>query len=141
MPTREARIKDPLQDKPTNLVIRFSAPMVNQAAPASWPPSSEVVDKDFNCPAAQQDNECKDCRMCWDPKIKTIRYLFEAILGLNFLNITKILGLKLSTKLLSYIFSIIGPKLNVSKQARENLHLAFPIIKKSVINSIILKMW
>ena len=74
LPTREAWIKDYLAEKPNNLVIRFSAPMVNQAAPASWPHSSEVVEKDFNCPASQQDNECKDCRMCWDPEIKTIRY-------------------------------------------------------------------
>jgi hypothetical protein len=44
LPTREAWIKDHLQDKPNNLVIRFSAPMVNQRAPASWPNSSEVVD-------------------------------------------------------------------------------------------------
>ena len=43
MPTREAWIKDHLQDKPNNLVIRFSAPMVDQRAPASWPNSSEVV--------------------------------------------------------------------------------------------------
>jgi hypothetical protein len=74
LPTREAWIKDHLKDKPNNLVIRFSAPMVNQRAPESWPHSSEVVEKDFNCPASQQDNECKDCRMCWNPEIKTIRY-------------------------------------------------------------------
>jgi|TARA_R100000008_G_scaffold77377_1_gene57776 hypothetical protein len=74
MPTREAWIKHFLKDKPDNLVIRFSAPMVNQRAPESWPNSSEVVDKDFNCPASLQDNECKDCRKCWDPEIKTIRY-------------------------------------------------------------------
>ena len=74
LPTREAWIKDHLTAKPDNLVIRFSAPMVNQRAPQSWPHSSEVVDKDFNCPASQQNNECKDCRMCWDPEIKTIRY-------------------------------------------------------------------
>ena len=74
LPTREAWIKKPLHDKPNNLVIRFSAPMVIQPAPGSWPNSSEVVDKDFNCPASLQDNECKDCRKCWDPEIKTIRY-------------------------------------------------------------------
>jgi len=74
LPTREAWIKAFLPECPGNLVIRFSAPMVNQAAPASWPNSSEVVDKNFNCPASIQDNECKDCRMCWNPKIKTIRY-------------------------------------------------------------------
>ena len=49
LPTREAWIKDHLTDKPNNLVIRFSAPMVNQRAPASWPNSSEVVDKVFTC--------------------------------------------------------------------------------------------
>ena len=74
LPTREAWIKAFLPECPDNLVIRFSAPMVNQRAPESWPNSSEVVDKDFNCPASLQDNECKDCRMCWNPEIKTIRY-------------------------------------------------------------------
>ena len=74
MPTREAWIKDHLKDKPNNLVIRFSAPMVNQRAPASWPNSSEVVDSGASCPAASQDNECRDCRQCWDPKIKTVSY-------------------------------------------------------------------
>ena len=74
MPTREAWIKDHLHDKPDNLVIRFSAPMVNQPAPASWPNSSEVSEVRFNCPASLQDNECRDCRKCWNPKIKTIIY-------------------------------------------------------------------
>ena len=74
LPPREAWIKDHLTDKPDNLVIRFSAPMVNQAAPASWPNSSEVSEVRFNCPASLQDNECRDCRKCWNPKIKTIIY-------------------------------------------------------------------
>ncbi len=74
MPTREAWIKDHLTDKPNNLVIRFSAPMVDQRAPASWPNSSEVVTSGANCPAAQQDNECRDCRNCWNSDIKVIKY-------------------------------------------------------------------
>ena len=74
LPTREAWIKKHLQDKPDNLVIRFSAPMVDQRAPDSWPHSSEVVKEGGNCPAPQQDNDCRDCRLCWDSKIKTIRY-------------------------------------------------------------------
>ena len=74
MPTREAWIKDHLQGKPNNLVIRFSAPMVNQRAPESWPNSSEVVEAGATCPAAKQDNECRDCRACWDATIKTISY-------------------------------------------------------------------
>ena len=82
LPTREAWIKKHLQHKPNNLVIRFSAPMVDQLAHASWPNSSSVITKDqpwFGatskvCPASQQDNECKDCRMCWNPEIKNISY-------------------------------------------------------------------
>ena len=74
MPTREAWIKDHLDSKPDNLVIRFSAPMIDQAAPASWPNSSEVVTEGATCPAPQQDNSCGDCRNCWNPEIKTIKY-------------------------------------------------------------------
>jgi hypothetical protein len=74
MPTREAWIKDHLQDKPNNLVIRFSAPMVDQRAPASWPNSSEVVTSGANCPAPKQNNECGTCRNCWDASIKTVSY-------------------------------------------------------------------
>mgnify|MGYP003142134635 CR=1 FL=1 len=74
LPTREAWIKAFLPECPENLVIRFSAPMVDQTAPASWPNSSEVVTAGATCPAAQQNNECRDCRACWDSNIKTIKY-------------------------------------------------------------------
>ena len=74
MPTREAWIKDHLDSNPDNLVIRFSAPMIDQAAPASWPNSSEVVTEGATCPAPQQGNSCGDCRNCWNPEIKTIKY-------------------------------------------------------------------
>ena len=74
LPTREAWIKAFLPECPENLVIRFSAPMVDQEAPASWPNSSEVVTAGATCPAAQQDNEFRDCRACWDSNIKTIKY-------------------------------------------------------------------
>ena len=74
MPTREAWIKDHLDSKPDNLVIRFSAPMIDQAAPASWPNSSEVVTEGATCPAPKQNNSCGDCRNCWNPEIKTIKY-------------------------------------------------------------------
>ena len=83
LPTREAWIKDHLQAKPENLVIRFSAPMVDQRAPESWPNSSSVITKDHpwfsatsrSCPAPKQNNECKSCRACWDKKIKNVAYL------------------------------------------------------------------
>ena len=74
MPTREAWVKDHLNRAPSNLVIRFSAPMVDQAAPASWPNTSTVVTSGATCPSAQQDNQCKDCRNCWNSEIKNISY-------------------------------------------------------------------
>ena len=74
MPTREAWIKDHLNRAPSNLVIRFSAPMVDQAAPASWPNTSTVVTTNATCPSAQQGNICGDCRNCWNKEIKNISY-------------------------------------------------------------------
>ncbi len=74
MPTREAWIKDHLNRAPSNLVIRFSAPMVDQAAPASWPNTSTVVTINATCPSAQQGNICGDCRNCWNSEIKNISY-------------------------------------------------------------------
>ena len=74
LPTREAWIKQHLHDKPDNLVIRFSAPMIDQAAPESWPNTSTVVTSGASCPAPEQNNECRDCRQCWDPGIKNISY-------------------------------------------------------------------
>ena len=74
MPTREAWVKDHLASKPDNLVVRFSPPMIGQEN-TTWPNSSMVVDRGFHtCPAPAQDNECRDCRQCWDPKIKTVSY-------------------------------------------------------------------
>jgi len=74
MPTREAWVKDHLDRAPSNLVIRFSAPMIDQAAPASWPNTSTVVTAQATCPAPHQDNQCKDCRNCWNSEIKNISY-------------------------------------------------------------------
>ena len=74
MPTREAWVKHFLPLAPANLTIRFSAPMVDQAAPASWPTTSTVVTSGATCPAPTQDNECKDCRACWDPAVKNVAY-------------------------------------------------------------------
>ena len=74
MPTREAWIKDHLSSCPDNLVIRFSSPMVDQPPVDSWPNTSTVSTKSRTCPAPDQDNECKDCRACWDPLVKNIEY-------------------------------------------------------------------
>ena len=73
--------------------------------------------------------------------IKTIRYFFEAILGLIFLIITKSLGLNLSRNIMSFSISFIGPKLRITNKAKENLSIAFPKITNERKNKIILNMW
>ena len=74
MPTREAWVKDHLASCPDNLIIRLSAPMIDQAAPDSWPHTSTVVTSGRTCPAPDQGNQCKDCRACWDKDVKNIAY-------------------------------------------------------------------
>ena len=74
MPTREAWIKQHLHDKPANLVIRLSSPMVDQGPVSSWPNTSTVVTSGATCPAPKQNNECGTCRNCWNPEIKNISY-------------------------------------------------------------------
>ena len=74
MPTREAWTKHFLPLCPDNLIIRFSAPMVDQAAPASWPNTSTVVKTGASGPAPQQNNECRDCRACWSKDVKNVAY-------------------------------------------------------------------
>ena len=73
MPTREAWVKDHLDSKPDNLVIRFSPPMIGQEN-TTWPNSSMVVLKDASCPAPSQGGKCGDCRQCWDPSVKVVSY-------------------------------------------------------------------
>ena len=73
MPTREAWIKDHLDRKPKNLVVRFSPPMIGQQVD-SWPNSSAVVESGATCPAPSQGGKCGDCRQCWDPAVKVVKY-------------------------------------------------------------------
>ena len=73
MPTREAWIKDHLDRKPDNLVIRFSPPMIGQRN-ESWPNSSMVVTENATCPAPAQGGKCGSCRQCWDPEVKIVSY-------------------------------------------------------------------
>jgi len=100
LPTREAWIKHFLPECPDNLVIRFSAPMVDQDAPGSWPTTSTVTSShnSENCPAFRTDKtgtvhtleafdtmtkekkkdldlgHCGSCRRCWDPEVKNVAY-------------------------------------------------------------------
>ena len=100
LPTREAWVKHFLPQCPDNLVIRFSAPMVDQTAPASWPTTSTVTSShnNENCPAFRTDKtgtvhtlqafdtmtkekkkdldlgHCGSCRRCWNPEVKNVAY-------------------------------------------------------------------
>ena len=73
MPTREAWIKNHLDSKPDNLVIRFSPPMIGQRND-SWPNSSMVVETGATCPAPSQGGKCGSCRQCWDSTVKVVSY-------------------------------------------------------------------
>ena len=76
LPTREAGILSTIdaQSVPDNLIIRLSATKVDGPAPKSWPWTSTVTTAKASCPAPQQDNQCKDCRACWDKEVQNVSY-------------------------------------------------------------------
>ena len=75
LPTREAWTQKYLDQVPGNLTLRFSMPMVDQEAAGNWKNTSTVVSgKGRTCPAPDQNNECGDCRACWDPEVKNVAY-------------------------------------------------------------------
>ena len=63
---------------PENVVIRYSATMVDQAPPESWQHSSAVIKSidaiGHECPAPTQQGKCGECRACWDKNVKTVSY-------------------------------------------------------------------
>jgi hypothetical protein len=81
IPTKEHKIwKNALKKKalPENVVLRFSAYMVNKAPSNNWQWSSAVTDNNtifgVECNAPKQNGKCLDCRACWDKNVKTVTY-------------------------------------------------------------------
>jgi len=79
LPTREYRyVLEYLKSHgpfPENLTVRLSAHMVNKIAPNHGMPTSTVVtDDSYTCPASRQNNECRDCRACWNPNVSNVAY-------------------------------------------------------------------
>ena len=83
LPTREVKIvSDYLKiykTFPGNLAVRVSSPMVNGQPLPSFPNTSTVhsAGKKWygkKCIAYKQDNQCKDCRVCWNTKVKNVSY-------------------------------------------------------------------
>lgn len=82
IPTREYKMVENVlknRKRPKNLALRLSAHMVDKPGPKSLAKKlgvqiSTVKTKNYSCPASQQDNQCKDCRKCWNTKIMDISY-------------------------------------------------------------------
>ena len=75
LPTREAKFLPLSTDSiPKNLIIRLSGHKIDKPAAGFWPWTSTVVTVEKSCPAAEQDNQCKDCRACWDRSTANIAY-------------------------------------------------------------------
>ena len=84
LPTREAKIVKEYTkeygDFPSNLIVRVSATMIDGKPHKFHIHTSTVVSEskkavDWVCPSNQQDNECKDCRACWDKDVKDVAYI------------------------------------------------------------------
>ena len=60
-----------------NVTVRPSALFFNAPAPripGLSAGSTAADDGSFTCPASKQDNECRDCRACWDAPATPISY-------------------------------------------------------------------
>ena len=65
---------------PKNLIVRVSSPKIDQAPIKHYQNTSTVhTGKPFGreCIAYKQNNECKECRACWNPRIKNISYKYH----------------------------------------------------------------
>ena len=71
-----SRIKE--EDIPKNLVLRVSGIKINGQPPKFWKWTSTVHKNKkpigHECPAYKQGGECKDCRACWNHKVKQVSY-------------------------------------------------------------------
>ena len=75
LPTREPWVQKIEKEKiPKNLCIRVSGTMIDGPSSKAWPWTSTVSTTNRSCPAADQGNECRDCRQCWDRNALNITY-------------------------------------------------------------------
>ena len=70
------RIKE--EDIPKNLVLRVSGIKIDGQPPKFWKWTSTVHKNKkpigHECPAYKQGGKCKDCRACWNHKVKQVSY-------------------------------------------------------------------
>lgn len=74
LPTKEPRFAK--GDAPANLIVRVSAPHVDQPAPKGYAHTSTVVTNKAaaTCRAFERQGKCGPCRLCWDPTVKNVAY-------------------------------------------------------------------
>ena len=73
LPTKEPRFAK--GNVPPNLIVRVSAPHIDQPAPNHAYTSTVVSDKSkATCRAFERQGKCGPCRMCWDPSVKNVAY-------------------------------------------------------------------
>lgn len=67
-----------IQPLPKNVVLRASAPMVDQKPVKGFNNTSTVHEKKkafgLECIAYKQDGKCLDCKACYDSKVKNVSY-------------------------------------------------------------------
>ena len=86
LPTKEinilAQFKKAGLKFPKNLLIRLSADML-EAKPSRnimknlGVLGSAVSKTNYNCPASSQDNECCECRLCWQKRTAIVTYKYH----------------------------------------------------------------
>lgn len=83
LPTKEYDwVRDHCEDRPDNLIVRVSHPMIGKAWPGGFPmleggylPTSSVDSGlGYQCPAPVQGNKCGTCRACWDKSVVNVDY-------------------------------------------------------------------
>ena len=74
LPTKEPRFAK--GDIPTNLIVRVSAPHIDQPPPKGFAHTSTVVSDKNNatCRAFERQGKCGPCRACWDPNVANVAY-------------------------------------------------------------------
>ena len=73
--------------------------------------------------------------------MKNINYFIQFVLIIFLYSLYKVIGLKSSQKISSYIFSLLGPIFRSKKITENNLSKAFPLITETEKKKIIKNMW
>jgi len=73
--------------------------------------------------------------------IKKINYFLQAFIIYSFFFIGRILGIKISRKIFSFLFSIVGPFFKSKKTINKNLEIFLPEISDEEREKIINNMW